>query len=38
MILRYLQGLKWDVPLTQTTLHEHYKWKNETFPINPEPF
>jgi hypothetical protein len=38
LLLRYLQGLKFNYALTQTTLTDHSKWCIETFPMNPESF
>ena len=27
IVLRFLQGLKWDYMATYTEIHEHHKWK-----------
>lgn len=38
LVLRFLQGLDWDIPKTHLAINDHYKWKIETFPIDPSPF
>ncbi|CDW82821.1 UNKNOWN [Stylonychia lemnae] len=38
LVLRFLQGMKFNYEETEQALNDNYKWKTEIFPINPSPF
>lgn len=34
LLLRFLQGVKFDREKTELAVNDHFKWKTEKFPIN----
>lgn len=38
LVLRFLQGMKFVHEATESALNDHFRWFNETFPINASPF
>ena len=34
LVLRFLQGMKFNYETTEQALNEHFKWKTETFPLD----